>query len=494
MWTNESLFPGSPFLDIRPPVGQFPIYVAGKDRVVGHGIKIAHFLVVPTHVLDCGEIDFRLQAELPRDKWFEIAPDVSAILAPPDCGIKSAKTAVVVDGLATCASCVRGQGSLGNLFGHGFGTLLYEGSTAPGMSGAAYVQNGRVVGMHLAGGNKVNLGVPIDYLVMRLVPPESSEFAAIDAAMRQARSRKYQYRDTGDPDVVEVRVGNKYFRLSRDEFEQRLGYDVEQERWEAQRRAEIMEDDLAGLREDRRELRRMMRNEAGTASVLVQTKPSVATRDSQTNLPVQNQLVQVQISGDTVATQTESQFLTPRKYNAGVQVVPAAVPTAPVDETDSYLERVLGELAQSVKALTERPTLVPEDPVKEYSGNVVSPTHASGESFRPESGVSSPPAQDTRWVNVTELRGILSDYLSPAPPTYGHATAPQPSVNPSVTTQNNGRGRKPSRAHRTRQRLQQLQARISELSKSATPSPTSTSRGPGSDRSCGGSTQNPAPA
>uniref|UniRef100_A0AAT9JFA5 Serine protease n=1 Tax=Neotermes castaneus sobeli-like virus 2 TaxID=3133515 RepID=A0AAT9JFA5_9VIRU len=214
----ESLIPGSPFIDLATPHGQYPVYSGGTR--VGNCIRLDDYIVLPTHVYDIGSLLIK-NGDVYHDLMpgEEILPDVTATPLPRCFSGKQAKTGPAINGLATAATHDRYSGSLGQLEDAAFDVLHYMGSTQAGFSGCGYVQSGRIVGMHLAGGTTVNMGIPIELIRVRLRHPESSEFVALLAAMGKSKDRRYGYRDTGDPDIVEVKFHGRFYRVDRAELE-----------------------------------------------------------------------------------------------------------------------------------------------------------------------------------------------------------------------------------------------------------------------------------
>lgn len=105
-----------------------------------------------------------------------------------------------------------------------FGFVRYLGSTKPGFSGAPYYLGNVVYGMHL-GSLIDNMGYDSAYLAMKLrgVNEDSSEYFERQALKAQTRGKSLQFRPTGDPEEVEVRIGGLYHRVRREVVEGLLG-------------------------------------------------------------------------------------------------------------------------------------------------------------------------------------------------------------------------------------------------------------------------------
>lgn len=101
-----------------------------------------------------------------------------------------------------------------------FGKVIYTGSTVGGYSGTPYVQHNTIYGMHTGSSSSQNIGISSAYLHLIISEHlESTEDALLDFIARQAkRGRFIPYRSTGDPDLLEVRIGRRYHRVSRDGY------------------------------------------------------------------------------------------------------------------------------------------------------------------------------------------------------------------------------------------------------------------------------------
>lgn len=250
----ESMRPDS-YLGTNPPLrSQVAVYslMDGVKYFEGSGVRILDYIVVPTHVLtpeahffysqqvlgagkvptlewhhlDLGEIANPLDNAIARAK--EIFPDVTVVKMPPSAvsTIPAAKVASVagrpfVRCLSTRKTHNVSYGTLSTEAEAGFGMFSYSGSTTKGFSGGIYLDVDHVVGMHLGGG-QINYGVSLALIKQRLERmskvPESSEMAAISRALGGARKRDVQVLMTGDPDVVEIQVGGKFFTVDVDEY------------------------------------------------------------------------------------------------------------------------------------------------------------------------------------------------------------------------------------------------------------------------------------
>lgn len=169
---GESIQPGSQF---RPkaamPRCQIEVYTPGVlyDTFIGYGIRVDDVLVMPTHVYHNADNGLLLKTGA-KSYLLEATPILSEILSDvcyflldgsiwAQLGVSSAKVTgapngskpVVVTGPRGASSGFVSRNTAPYI-------LNYTGSTIPGYSGAAYVHNGSVIGMHAGETNGVNIG------------------------------------------------------------------------------------------------------------------------------------------------------------------------------------------------------------------------------------------------------------------------------------------------------------------------------------------------
>lgn len=173
----EAMQAGSEFQNGEIPKFQVKISLPGVflNTHQGYGIRMGNWLVIPTHVLNGTEV----VVEGARGKVVistshepsKLHPDVAYIWLEENqwtmLGTRSASAVPIT-------SChVRCTGQKGYSTGvvnktNIIGVLKYSGSTVPGMSGAAYVAQDRVVGMHTGASMNKNLGVAAALFVNEL--------------------------------------------------------------------------------------------------------------------------------------------------------------------------------------------------------------------------------------------------------------------------------------------------------------------------------------
>lgn len=169
---GEAMQPGSSFrLHNSMPRCQIPVYTPGVlyDTFLGYGIRYDDVLIMPYHVycgadsgllLKVGEKSYLLEATPIKS---DILSDVCYFLIDKSVwarlGVQSAK----IVGAPLNAVAVTVVGPQGASSGYVSRNptpyvLNYTGSTIPGYSGAPYVSNGSVIGIHAGETNGTNVG------------------------------------------------------------------------------------------------------------------------------------------------------------------------------------------------------------------------------------------------------------------------------------------------------------------------------------------------
>lgn len=237
----EAMVPGSDYMDIRAPDCQFAIYKQGvyQGAPIYHGVRIDDYLVFPAHgpheqmpLCAVYERDgTRYVAILVSDQFIPVCDDILAMPIPPTFPVKKARIAPVAGTAATCTASRRLAGSLGRLESDKFETVTYSGSTSPGHSGAAYMSGSHCVGIHLGSTGKTNIGYASTYVEMRLRVQTQTSLSSETLPLYQGESSDYAYLmklsnkqlreldfyGTNDPDIVEVKVAGKFYRIDRDQ-------------------------------------------------------------------------------------------------------------------------------------------------------------------------------------------------------------------------------------------------------------------------------------
>lgn len=233
----EAMVPGSDFHNLVQPPFQCGLYTPGKSgRAVGHAVRVGDWLVVPTHVLACQPLEavaykagVKVVAPL-GDDWEEIMPDISVTRVSSNFPLKKGQVGPITSAMATIAAAESNSGSVGRVSEDDFDALVYRGSTRPGHSGAAYVQSGKIVGIHLGSTAGINMGYVATYIQSKLAPlaagfeNESSDFVYLSKLSAKQLSQ-LKMRATGDPDEWEVKYQGRYFRLSASEAHKLQDYD-----------------------------------------------------------------------------------------------------------------------------------------------------------------------------------------------------------------------------------------------------------------------------
>lgn len=281
LYQPESFRANSPYLDAPPVSSQIQFWSLrnGTKTLIGHGIRIVEnsrfYILAPVHVVRAAGKNARLftsfayktEDEKIKDsvasselQWRQLMNDVCIAVPPPNV-LKAGKTSAVgpVKGKIFAfisTGHTTDKASMGELSTAAFGLLKYEGSTRAAFSGAAYMVNNRVVGMHLGGGCQ-NLGVASSYILahLRKTPflsldlldsgfgiddvmiydpeaaffnepayyrPEAyggSELEYLKRALKNARVDDWSYAHAGLDDM-EVEYNGVYYVLERAEFDE----------------------------------------------------------------------------------------------------------------------------------------------------------------------------------------------------------------------------------------------------------------------------------
>lgn len=247
----ESVRPDSEFFESNCPDCQFAVFVDfdNTKKLIGHGFRFEDQLIMPAHVL--GVFPEKLwitkgrrvesgwyydnMVRASKFNWVSLMADVviAKIGEQQIPGLKKAKvTPYWGNPMVSISTCFDTKNSsIGPMKQSSFGMLEYAGSTRSGFSGAVYMLENKVAAMHLGGG-VANVAVAASYLATLAFQPESSEVAALRNALKRARKEEIQWSTTGDPDLVQVHVRGRYYRVDREEFDE--VYAEQQDRYEQQ--------------------------------------------------------------------------------------------------------------------------------------------------------------------------------------------------------------------------------------------------------------------
>nr|WNT71157.1 MAG: hypothetical protein [Sotepeofons virus] len=227
----EGLIPGSPLLEGgRMPKGQVAVAIRkdGTLTVVGGGLRVENYLILPTHNTVYGYelwiLNGEREAKVDVDGEVMLAADVVAYPVPENTwsrlGVGQVKLGPLKDmtTVTVTSSCDR-KYSVATLKATApMGRVVYEGSTQPGFSGSAYMNGTVVVGMHCHGGVRGG-GYEMLYIYNRLKlqldqPPEDSP----DFFVRQAKFG-YDYEELYDDNVVLRMKDGNYHRTKKETLE-----------------------------------------------------------------------------------------------------------------------------------------------------------------------------------------------------------------------------------------------------------------------------------
>lgn len=194
----ESMREGSVFRTAKIPIGQIEVMGPGllSDQHIGYGLRIQDVLVVPSHVI-AGRSEVILKYTGPAGVrrilyplssvcYSKTIPDLSYVFLTPKhwVSLGAAKASVYgKDFKSLTVSCTGREGASDGLLmkSSTMGMLCYNGSTVPGMSGAAYHVNGTVYGMHSGVIMENNVGISMMLILLELKRymrgEDSSDFA-----------------------------------------------------------------------------------------------------------------------------------------------------------------------------------------------------------------------------------------------------------------------------------------------------------------------------
>lgn len=179
-YVSETVIQGSAFTSRAPPRCQVGIAVQGPGglEVVGNGIRAQGGLWVPSHVIGCHQEIFMVtqagQRRIPQPliaDAIDFGVEMKCVMIPDawfsELQVRTAKFGILPDVGTVCTlTAYDGTSSMGDLRPSKgqFGMVKYEASSKGGHSGAAYMSNNQVVGIHLHGGARGNGGQEIMYL------------------------------------------------------------------------------------------------------------------------------------------------------------------------------------------------------------------------------------------------------------------------------------------------------------------------------------------
>lgn len=181
MTQSESLVPGSQLMNGKalPKCQVRMACKRGETRMLmGGGVRVMDYLIVPTHVLHNGQggvymVTEEKEVKVPLTDSIDLAADVTAILLSPSTwsvvGVSQAKLGPLCKtaNVQVMSSCDL-KFSVGTLsLGSTLGRVVYDASTQPGFSGSAYMDGLVCKGMHLHGG-VVAGGYEMLYIYARL--------------------------------------------------------------------------------------------------------------------------------------------------------------------------------------------------------------------------------------------------------------------------------------------------------------------------------------
>lgn len=236
-YVQEKMAPGSTFVSSPLPKMQCEVWIsvdAGAFIYSGQGFRVGDNFFTASHVV--AEAD-EVKLQNPRTKQSLVVPQESFISREGDIAVaklgnqlstislgtakRFSGTSIGRSDAAFVSISALGQMSFGLLTPHtAFGFVTYSGSTISGFSGAPYLVNGVVCGMHI-GHQGVNLGYDGGFLQMVIKAGEESTLDFLmDLIKRKGRRGLKFHQSPYDPSEYRVNFNGKYYLLDEDEVDQ----------------------------------------------------------------------------------------------------------------------------------------------------------------------------------------------------------------------------------------------------------------------------------
>lgn len=178
----ESMVEGSEFCPSSLPSCQVPLYALGyfMNSFLGFGVRVGSFLVVPTHVIHSAGLSKIVMSRFGGKGGvvLESAPIISKVVMDvsyypltdevwANLQIQTAKLSLATEGLVTVVGFKESTpvASSGQIAKSQFvGVVKYSGSTLSGFSGAPYMINSLVLGIHTGAASDHNMGISASVL------------------------------------------------------------------------------------------------------------------------------------------------------------------------------------------------------------------------------------------------------------------------------------------------------------------------------------------
>lgn len=261
----ESVRSGSVEELLLPPKNQLLVgdVVAGEFQAVGCAVRMADWIVMPSHVFAACEAPC-LKG---RQHWIRMSKERDYLDLDTDLiAFKLTEKELSTIGVSCCSIShalpytgdfvqivgAAGKGTTGVLRHdrNVFGRVMYDGTTVSGYSGAAYTSGNRLVAIHTNGG-AVNGGYSASYIYSLLcahdrIKPEDSEDWLRNQFQKDKNRIRYDKR-WNDLDEVRVEVGGRYAVVSRDAMARAFGVNWADEidTWGEEKKASYV-DECAG--------------------------------------------------------------------------------------------------------------------------------------------------------------------------------------------------------------------------------------------------------
>lgn len=236
----ESVREGSEFRIAPVPTFQVAVRIPGTfmDEHFGYGIRVNDYLVIPSHVIEqAGEFrksvilvgpKHKVLAQLSSVQRSRGVDDLAYVYLDPRTwsllGASKAKMAVKAKGChATCT------GKPGQSTGRVQKTscqwkVSFAGSTLPGMSGAPYVDNGMIVGIHQGASGAFNIGVSSALVVaeMKMLCMKESPYS------EDEEERPVMFRNDNDKIWKDIEALERLGKAYQGEWDADVDFDYNQ--------------------------------------------------------------------------------------------------------------------------------------------------------------------------------------------------------------------------------------------------------------------------
>lgn len=230
----EKMVQGSVLVEAPQPTIQCDVEIRAPGipfTYSGQAFRIDNYLYTAQHVMDNATgVRFRTAKGMVEifdlERIETLDGDIGRVLiTPQEIGalqVASGKFSEVPRGKVLASCYAKGQRSIGFVRPYdAFGYVEYNGSTVGGHSGAPYLLNKQVIGMHL-GGHAVNIGYDGQYLRMIHKRTQESSEDYFEGVIQRAlkKGKRMNVRSSANPDEVEIHYNGMYHTVDKDTYHQ----------------------------------------------------------------------------------------------------------------------------------------------------------------------------------------------------------------------------------------------------------------------------------